>query len=205
MRRAASAWLHAGGRARGAAVASSLTLAAGIVLGAAGCGGASKTVVVTQTVGASSAAAARAAAAAQIAAATHGASKTAQVPSTSTPASSAPSSAAGSAAANPGAQKVVSGVLADADAICTRRNGELSALSKEPGQQASARRAAIEQRALGEMAALRPPPSAARAYRQVLDYSRIALSHSSKAGAQGQLRLMVAAVRAGVKHCSVID
>jgi hypothetical protein len=187
-------------------VASSLALTAGLVLGA-GCGGASKTVVVTRTVDASSAAAARAAAAAQIAAATHGASKAGQVPSTATPPSSAaPTPAVGTVAPNPSEQKALSGALADADAICVRRNGELSALSaKGTGRQTSASRAAIEERALGELAALHPPASAAHAYGQMLDDSRLALHRASKAGGQGQLRLLGAALRAGVKHCATVD
>jgi hypothetical protein len=186
-------------------VASSLALTAGLFLGA-GCGGASKTVVVTRTVDASSAAAARAAAAAQIAAATQGASKAGQVPSaTTTTSSAAPTSTVGSAAPSPTGQKALSGVLADADAICVRRNGELSALSaKGTGRQTSAR-AAIEERALGELAALHPPANAAHAYGQMLDDSRLALHRASKAGGQGQLRLLGAALRAGVKHCATVD
>lgn len=183
-----------------------MALSAGLFLGA-GCGGASKTVVVTRTVDAGSAAAARAAAAAQIAAATGGASKAGQVPSATTSTGSAvPTSTAAPAAPSPSGEKPLSGVLADADAICVRRNGELSALyAKGTGQQASARRAAIEERALGELAALRPPASAARAYRQMLDDSRLVRSPASKAGGQGQLRLLVAAQRAGVKHCAIIN
>lgn len=98
-------------------------------------------------------------------------------------------------------------MLANADAICVRRNGELSALSaKGTGPQASASRAAIEERALGELAALRPPSSAARAYRQMLADSRIALgSASKKAGGQGQLRLLGAALRVGLKHCATVN
>jgi hypothetical protein len=169
-----------------------------------GCGGASKTVVVTRTVDASSTAAARAAAAAQIAAATQGASKAGQA-STAT-SSAAPTATAGSAAPGASGQKALSGVLAEADAICVRRHGELSALAvKGSGQQASAHRAAIEQRALAELSALHPPAKVARAYRQMLDSSRIALSGASKAGGQGQFRLLVAAVRAGVKHCATVD
>jgi hypothetical protein len=187
-------------------VASSLALTAALLLGA-GCGGASKTVVVTRTVDASSAAAARAAAAAQIAAATHGTSTAGQVPSPTTSTSSAaPISTAGSAAPNPNGQKALTGVLADADAICVRRNGELSALSAQgTGQQISARRAAIEQRALGELAVLHPPSSVSRAYRQMLDDSRLVRSRASKAGGQGQLRLLVAALHAGVKHCATVN
>lgn len=170
-----------------------------------GCGGASKTVVVTRTVDASSTAAARAAAAAQIAAATRGAGKAGQAaPSTTAPTgSAAPSATAGSAAVNPGGQKL-SGALAQADAICVRRHGELSALSAKGSDQStstiSAQRAAIERRALAELSVLQPPAKAARAYRQMLDYSRLA-----KPGGQGQLRLLVAAVRAGVEHCANID
>jgi hypothetical protein len=176
-----------------------------LVLGT-GCGGASKTIVVTRTVDASSAAAARAAAAAQIAAATHGAGKAGQAPSAPTPPSSAsPTSTAGSAPANPAGQKAPSGVLTDADAICVRRNRELSALpANDAGRQASAR-AAIERRALAELSALRPPASDALAYRQVLVATRMTLGHASKAGGQGQLRLLAAAVRAGVKHCDAVD
>jgi hypothetical protein len=181
-----------------------------IVLGA-GCGGASKTVVVTRTVDPSSAAAARAAAAAQIAAATHGAGKAGQAaPSATTPTvSAAQSSTAGSATANPAGEEVVSGVLAEADAICVRRHSELSALSaKNSAQQtstASAQSAAIERRALAELSALKPPAKVARAYRQMLDDSRIVPSSVAKPAGRGQLRLLVAAVNAGVKHCTAVD
>jgi hypothetical protein len=188
------------------AATSSLALAAGLVLGA-GCGGASKTVVQTRTVDASSAAAARAAAAAQIAAAKQAASTTGRAPSATVPRSGAtPTSTAGSATTSPRGKKPLSGVLADADAICARRNGELSALSaKGAGQQASGHRAAIEERALGELAALRPPQSAGRAYRQMLDASRMVLSGAAKAGGHGELRLLVAALRAGTKHCATVE
>ena len=203
--RPASSRGRANGIGRAAATASSLVLAAGLVLGT-GCGGASTTVVKTRTVDASSAAAARAAAAAQIAAAEQAASKAGQAPSATVPArSAAPTSTSGSAATKPARQKALSGVLADADAICVRRNGELSALSaKGGGQQASARRASIEERALGELAALRPPRSAARAYKQMLEDSRIALGRASKGNDHGQLRLLFAALRVGAKHCAAV-
>lgn len=195
-----------------AAAASSLALVAGLVA-IAGCGGASQTVVTRTVVDPSSAAAARAAAAAQLAATAHGTNKTGQAapstPSTTSTVSSAPtSSTAGSTPAKSSAPAPVSGVLADADAICIRRNGELTALAAKGAAQSStttARRAAIEQRALGELAAIKPPASAALAYRQVLQYSRIALSQGSQPGEQGQLRLLVAAVRAGVKHCAAVN
>ncbi len=97
-------------------------------------------------------------------------------------------------------------MLANADAICARRNGELSALSAKGAEQTQARRTAIEERALGELAALHPPSSAARAYRQMLDDSRLALGPASKkSGGQGQLRLLGAALRVGVKHCATVN
>jgi hypothetical protein len=185
------------------------------LIAVAGCGGASQTVV-TRTVDSRSAAAARAAAAAQLAAATHGASRTGQTGQSAPSATPAPSPTA-SAPAKSGAQAVEPGPLADADAICVRRNGELSGLSAQGANQqtpaAASRRAAIERRALAELAALHAPASTAHAYRQVLNYSRIMLGQavqpsgasSSKVGEQVQLRLLVAAARAGVKHCYAVN
>lgn len=181
-----------------------------LVLGT-GCGGASKTVVVTRTVDPSSAAAARAAAAAQVAAATHGAGKAGETaPSAATPpVSAAPSSAAGSAATNPAGQEVLSGALAEADAICVRRHSELSALSAkssgQPTSKVSAQRAAIERRALAELSALKPPAKVARAYRKMLDDSRIVAGSAAKPAGGGQLGLLFVAVKVGVKHCAAVD
>jgi hypothetical protein len=81
---------------------------------------------------------------------------------------------------------------------------------------------AIEQRALGELTKLEPSARAVGGYRRVLGYSRImlhralALSRIAKAGTsdralslkapvKGQLRLLVAASRAGLGSCYPVD
>jgi hypothetical protein len=135
------------------------------------------------------------------------------------------SSATGSPA--PSTAKAATGTIASADAICARRNGELAAISgsaADAGATGSveSRRVAIERRALDELAKLKPPAGVVLGYQRVLVYSQAmleraqALSRSAsatdakgtplaKAAIKGQLRLLIAAVRTGLKDCYPVD
>jgi hypothetical protein len=86
----------------------------------------------------------------------------------------------------------------------------------------AARRATIEQRALVELAKLSPPAKVARDWRKVIAYTRQTLRQAVKleeaarsndaaevssqkvSSSRAQLQLLVAAARAGLRHCSVV-
>jgi hypothetical protein len=140
---------------------------------------------------------------------------------TTTPATAKPGSA------RPARSEASLDAIARADAICARRNSELAAVGDDGASlseiaAASARRASIERGALDELRKLSPPARVAQYYRRVLEYSQAALQQVVKlaayarsgdtkgvesakqaAGAR-QLRVLVAASRAGVKHCYLV-
>ena len=138
---------------------------------------------------------------------------------------------AGSGAPASGATSAASpGVIAQADAICARRNSELATINASSEHlsaiaSASSRSAAVEQRALGELTRLKPPANVAHDYHQVLAFSAVAAERLTKLsqrarskdlaavlatkaayakGLKAQLRLLVAANRAGLKDCAVV-
>jgi hypothetical protein len=118
-------------------------------------------------------------------------------------------------------------VVAQADAICTRRNHELTSVPIGGGAlaataSAASRRGAIEQRALTELGKLTPPASAANDWKKLISVSKDSLDHvlelakdassndhegvSRELAASGgpQFRLLVAAVHTGTRACSSI-
>lgn len=142
-------------------------------------------------------------------------------------ASSTPAASSAPAASSPStAAAAATGTIAAADAICSRRNGELAAISGPASAgavgSAESRRVAVERRALDELAKLEPPRSGALSYRRVLVYSQVMLkraealsapvaatdAHGSplaKAPIKGQMRLLAAASRAGMRDCYPVD
>jgi hypothetical protein len=114
-----------------------------------------------------------------------------------------------------------------ADAICARRNRELKATTP-PGASlreilgATSQRAAIEKKALSELIRLTPPSKLAGEWRTIVLATAAALRRTVTleryAGASDsasvvrqkallnkpQLSLLAAAVRAGIKQCSVV-
>lgn len=142
------------------------------------------------------------------------------VPAASAPATStsAPTGTSAKSSAQPAA-------IAGADAICARRNKELASVSGAGSSlqavaSAASRRAAIEQRALGELEQLTPPSEVAGDYRAVLAFSKSVLERTTKVEAyarsndaagvssarasdKGWLRLLFSAARAGLRDCSV--
>lgn len=91
-----------------------------------------------------------------------------------------------------------------------------------PSASTTSRRAAIEQRALTELGALSPPPELAAEWKAVLAYTRSTFAYDAKiaqyartgddkgvlrqieASEEVQLRLLSAAVRAGMRRCDSI-
>jgi hypothetical protein len=146
---------------------------------------------------------------------------TATAPGGSTPTASSETPAIGG---KPGVRPVVA---AQAGAICARRNRELRAVTQPRatlGQIAASapRRAAIERRALRELARLVPPANVATYWRATVNASEVVLGTteqlarlkgSSSAASlrrevalvnRPQLRLLLAARRAGLGECSVV-
>ena len=118
-------------------------------------------------------------------------------------------------------------MIAQANAICARRNRELSATTP-PGMSlreivgTTPRRAAIERSALSQLIRLRPPASIASAWRTIVlataaslrrtkALERYAKASDSRSVSRQkallnkpQLNLLLTATRAGVKQCSVV-
>ncbi len=140
------------------------------------------------------------------------------------PAAASPTTTQGGSSA--GTSSSTASAVAAANAICARRNSELAAVggaaksaSLSKLASVAARRAAIEQRALGELGQLRPPGKIAPAWRQVLEYSDAALRQTARlaestrsndpsgvrslsaSSSAWQLRLLVASARSGLKRC----
>jgi hypothetical protein len=151
-------------------------------------------------------------------------------PSADAPASSTSQSAAAGSPSSSSRAKgapAATGTIAGADAICARRNRELAAISGSGASAdatggAESQRVAIERRALGELAKLKPPASVLLGYQRVLIYSEVMLQRAeqlsksptatdakgtplAKAAIKGQLRLLAAAGRAGLKDCYPVD
>ena len=150
----------------------------------------------------------------------------AQTQTTGASSSSSPVPGQQGSTATSTAKPVASGqaAVAAANAICTRRNRELLPLaytskSLHAVAAAARKRAAVEQRALGELERLTPPPAIAGPYRKILDGNQATLIaivkvgeaaeagnaaavRSAKAGEKpGRLGLLLTAVRAGLKSC----
>lgn len=115
--------------------------------------------------------------------------------------------------------------VANANAICARRNHELAAI---PGSienlraltAAARKRARIEQRALGELEGLAPPSAIRARYRQLIALDQAALLQVVKLGERAQagdavgvraatvraraekFRLLAVTVRTGLRECS---
>lgn len=125
------------------------------------------------------------------------------------------------------AQSSPSQALAEADAICVQRNRELKGIPVGGSglgatAKASSQRVGIEQRAVAELNALAPPPNSVVAWRTLLAETERSLREETKLAAAARagdstavthdltklanpgLRLLVAATRAHVKHCSAI-
>jgi hypothetical protein len=123
--------------------------------------------------------------------------------------------------------KASTGAVAEAEAICARRNHELENVPIGAGgisatASAASRQAAIEQRALAELGKLTPPADKARGWGQVITQSKNSLDDvvklakaagaSESAGVTRQLarlkspglRLLVAGAHAGLRKCAVI-
>jgi hypothetical protein len=157
-----------------------------------------------------------------------GTSASPQRPSTTATAPSQASATASSAATTSASTPhAASGAAAQADTICVRRNQELVGVPIGSGglaatASAASRRGAIEQRALAELGKLTPPASVAHDWKNLIAASKISLGHvlelakdassndregaSRELAASGgaQLRLLVAAVRTGARHCATI-
>lgn len=145
---------------------------------------------------------------------------------TSSTASSSATTSSG-AATSGSTQPAASGAVAQADAICLRRNHELAGVPIDGGAlaataTAASRRGAIEQRALGELGKLTPPARLAGDWKKLISASRDSLEHvlelakdassNDRKGATRQLAasggpqfpLLVAAVHAGTRDCASI-
>jgi hypothetical protein len=124
----------------------------------------------------------------------------------------------GAKAPAPSSPKASSAIV-QADAVCARRDSELGATpfvgsSARPDKGTLTKRAAIERRALAELATIEPPVAVAAVYGRVLAANRLALRRtladvkrdgSASASHPGQLGLMVMAIRAGLKHCYYVQ
>jgi hypothetical protein len=134
------------------------------------------------------------------------------------------SSSGGSTAASPSANP---NAIAQANAICARRNREL-AKSTPPGASlreivgSASRRAKIQRAALAELQTLTPPGAVAREWRLMLADTAAALhgtehlaqlagrqgsaglAHETKLLDKPRLGLLLAGSRAGAKRCSAV-
>ncbi len=118
-------------------------------------------------------------------------------------------------------------MIAQANAICTRRNRELTATTR-PGAslpqilRATPRRAGIERKALGELVHLTPPAAVAGDWRKLVLATAAVLARTvaleqlvgrtDRAGVaretallnKSQVRLLVSGSRAGTRQCAVV-
>jgi len=152
-------------------------------------------------------------------------SQPAGVAATTASSAQAPAQATTPSSATTGASSRTHPAIAAANAICARRNHELTAVP-EGGTDvhallaASRTRAAIEERALGELEKLTPPSGIAKQYGELVAFYKQALLKIVKVGERAEagdaagarrareradvnpLRLLVLTIHTGLRDCS---
>ncbi len=151
----------------------------------------------------------------------------AQTGAPTSPSSSTPAGASGQSTGQ-ATSSATSSLATAADAICARRDAEVVGLASAKSiadlakvASTASRRAAIEQRALGELQRLTPPTGVAREWRKIVQYGEatlrrtrvlasLAKAHDVNAvrplllvGAATPLTVLLAASRSGLKQCYV--